>query len=89
VMFVNKKGDEAVLFSYLVNSRYEAGTHLPIKLKGLEAGQNYKVEEINLYPGKNAAVQSAVYSGDFLMQIGINPNVGANNTSVVLKITKS
>lgn len=89
VLFVNKKGNEAVLFNYLVNSRYDAGTHLPIKLKGLEAGQNYKVEEINLYPGKNAVVQTAVYSGDFLMQIGINPNVSASNPSVILKITKS
>jgi len=89
VMFVNKNGNEAVVFSYLVNSRYEAGTHLPIKLKGLEAGQNYKVEEINIYPDKKAAVETVTYSGDFLMQVGINPNVNSSNTSVVLKITKA
>ncbi|SHM91875.1 alpha-galactosidase [Flavobacterium saccharophilum] len=89
VMFVNKNGNEAVVFNYSVNSRYEAGTHLPIKLKGLQSDLNYKVEEINVYPGKKAAVQTAVYSGDFLMEIGINPNVTASNSSVVLKITKS
>jgi len=88
-MFVNKNGNEAVMFTYLVNSRYEAGTHLPIKLKGLQAGQNYKVEEINIYPDKKAAVETATYSGDFLMQVGINPNVNSGNTSVVLKITKA
>jgi alpha-galactosidase len=88
VMFVNKKGNEAVVFTYLVNSRYEAGTTLPVKLKGLQAGHNYTVEEINIYPGKKPVVETATYSGDFLMQVGINPNVSASNTSVVLKITK-
>jgi alpha-galactosidase len=89
VSFVNKSGSEAVMFSYLVNSRYESGTHNPVKMKGLQAGQTYKVEEINIYPGKKPAVETATYSGDFLMQVGINPNVNLSNTSVVLKITKA
>ncbi|KGO94998.1 alpha-galactosidase [Flavobacterium subsaxonicum] len=88
VMYVNKNGNEGVMFNYSVNNRYDSGTHNPIKLKGLEAGKNYQVEEINVYPGKKTSVTTAVFSGDFLMQVGINPNVNTTNTSVVLKITR-
>lgn len=88
LMYVDKNGEKAVVFNYLVNSRYESGTHNPIVLKGLNAAQKYTVEEINVYPGKKASVQTAVYSGDFLMQVGVNPNINTTNTSVVLKITQ-
>ncbi|MFP9114419.1 alpha-galactosidase [Flavobacterium sp. RHBU_3] len=88
VAYVSKDSNEAVVFTYLVKNRYEAGTHTPIKLKGLKADAQYKVEEINVYPGKKPAVETAIYSGDFLMKVGINPNVNTYNTSVVLKLTQ-
>ncbi|TRW25771.1 alpha-galactosidase [Flavobacterium zepuense] len=88
VLYINKNGNEAVMFNYLVNSRYDAGSHNPIKLKGLQANQNYRVEEINVYPGKKPSVATETFSGDFLMQVGLNPNVNTTNTSVVLKLTK-
>src|ERR1700742_580447 len=60
---------------------------LPVKLKGLDPAKQYKVEEINLYPGTEAVVKSQeTYPGDFLMKVGINPNVDAGHSSVVLKI---
>lgn len=88
LMYVSKNQQQAVLFTYLVNSRYESGTHNPIVLKGLKADQKYRVEEINIYPGKKAVIQTTDYSGDFLMLVGINPKVNTTNTSVVLKITQ-
>lgn len=88
VMYINKDGNEAVMFNYLVKSRYETGTHNPIKLKGLQAGQKYQVEEINVYPDKKPVVKTEVFSGDFLMRVGLNPNINSSNTSVVLKITR-
>lgn len=88
VSYVNENAGEAVMFTYLVNSRYEAGTKNPIKLKGLDANARYKVEEINVYPGKKPVVEAAVLSGDFLMKVGLNPDVNTTNTSVVLKFTK-
>jgi len=88
VQYVSQDGAQAVLFTYMVNNRYNTGTLLPVKLKGLEAGEKYRVEEINVYPGKKPAVATAEYSGDFLMQVGINPNANTSNTSVVLKITR-
>ena len=87
VMYVNDDKSEAVVFTYLVNDRYGSGTKTPIVLKGLDPAKTYKVEETNIYPGANPAVKSAEYSGDFLMKIGINPNVNAYHTSVVLKVS--
>ncbi|KOS05840.1 alpha-galactosidase [Flavobacterium akiainvivens] len=89
VSYVNNQKTEGVVFTYLVSNRYEAGTHNPLKLKGLDANANYKVEEINVYPGKQATVETATYSGDFLMKVGVNPKVSAHHTSVVLKLTKA
>ena len=87
LMFVNKQQNEAVMFTYLINSRYGTGTHNPIILKGLDATATYKIEEINVYPGTQPTVNTAEYSGDFLMKVGLNPNVNQYHTSVVLKIT--
>ena len=87
LIFVDEKQNEAVMFTYLVNNRYGAGTTNPIVLKGLDSSKTYKVEEINIYPGTEAAVVTKEYSGDFLMKVGVNPNVNQYHTSIVLKIT--
>jgi alpha-galactosidase len=86
VMFVGDKKDEAVMFNYLVNYRYEHGSHLPIKLKGLDSTKMYEVKEVNVFPGKKPVITTSAYSGDFLMKIGVNPKVNKNNPSVVLKL---
>ena len=87
LMYVDANKNSAVMFNYLVNNRYGASSALPVKLKGLDAKKMYKVSEINLYPDTKSSLQaSKSYSGDFLMQIGINPDVNAYRTSVVLKI---
>ena len=86
-LFVNKSGKEAVLFTFLTHNRYESGTRKPIKLKGLDASKNYHIEEINIYPGNNPSFKSDSYSGDFLMKIGVNPNVQGSQPSVILKLT--
>jgi alpha-galactosidase len=86
VSFVNENKDTAILFNYLVSNRYEAGSHLPVVLEGLDAAKKYRVEEINRMPGAGAVTgtEGQVYSGDFLMTIGFNPQVNASRTSVVL-----
>ena len=49
----------------------------------------YTVKEINLYPGVSSTLASdKVYSGDFLMKAGINPNVNLKRTSVVLEVNE-
>ncbi|ALL08829.1 alpha-galactosidase [Pedobacter sp. PACM 27299] len=88
ISYVNEAKDQAVVFSYYMATRNATKQALPIALKGLDASKRYKIEEINLYPGSISPIDSAkVYSGDFLMNIGLNPEVSDRRTSVVLKIT--
>ena len=87
LMYVDSAKDSAIMFNYLVGNRYGASSVSPVKLKGLDARKKYKVTEINLYSDtKSSLGADKTYSGDFLMNIGINPDVRANRTSVVLKI---
>ena len=90
VMYNTTNKSEAVVFNYLVNNRYGAGSLNPIRLKGLDPARNYKVEELNLYPGQNSSLQQGgVYSGDFLMRVGINPDVNSSRASVILHVTET
>jgi len=89
IMYVDPGKTSAVMFNYLVNYRYDQGSKSPVRLKGLDPAKQYKVQEINLYPGTEAVFKSQeTYPGDFLMKVGINPNVNAGHSSVVLKITE-
>jgi alpha-galactosidase len=90
IMYVNEAKSDGVIFNYLVNNRYRAGSTSPIKLKGLDVNRRYSVQEINLYPGARSSLpQNAIYSGDYLMAIGINPNVNERRPSVVLEIKEA
>ncbi|MCL1934020.1 MAG: alpha-galactosidase [Candidatus Azobacteroides sp.] len=87
LMYADVSKNTAVMFNYLIDNRYGSSSALPIKLKGLDPRKTYKVTEINLYPGTKSSLQAdKTYSGDFLMNIGINPEVRAGRASVVLKI---
>jgi alpha-galactosidase len=67
----------------------ENATERPVLLNGLDASMKYKIKEINLYPGTVSTINAnQIYSGDFLMNIGINPDVNAKRASVVLEITE-
>jgi alpha-galactosidase len=89
--FVSKDKSKAVLFSYLVSNRYMlTASPMPVKLEGLDAMAKYTVREINLYPGTRSPLEAAqTFSGEFLMKVGINSQVGSNRTSVILEIEKS
>ncbi len=87
LMYVDSAKSSAVMFNYLVNFRYDQGSKTPIRLKGLDPAKQYRVEEINLYPGTPSTTNpQTVYSGDLLMKIGINPHIDAEHSSVILKI---
>jgi alpha-galactosidase len=90
LMYVNSTKSKAVVFNYLVNNRFNiTATERPVVLNGLDPKKKYTVKEINLYPGVTSTIASdKVYTGDFLMKAGINPNVSLKRTSVVLEITE-
>jgi len=87
VLYLNEQQSSGVIFNYLVNNRYDEGSKLPIHLKGLKANGKYKIREVNLYPGTKSTIDAdKVYSGDFLMKVGFNPDVNNRRTSVILQI---
>lgn len=91
LMYVSDAKDKAVWFSYLTQNRYKAGSVTPIRLKGLDPSKNYSIRELNVYPGTKSPINDSatVYSGNYLMTIGFNPNVDARRASVVLELTES
>jgi alpha-galactosidase len=89
LLYVDAKKTEAIMFSYLIDWRYTTtATQRPIKLQGLDTNKYYQVTETNLKEGQTSPVTSKQrYSGEFLMNVGINPNVNNSRTSVVIKVT--
>jgi alpha-galactosidase len=89
LMYVNDQKDRAIMFNYQVNNRYATGSLSPVVLKGLNPAKKYSVREVNLYPGtKSSLPENAVYSGNYLMTIGINPDVNTKRTSVILEVSE-
>jgi len=92
LLYVNEAKDKAVWFSYLVSSRYNAGSKGSIRLAGLDPAKTYSVRELNVYPGTKSSINettTATYSGNYLMTVGFNPNVDARRASVVLEVTEA
>ena len=88
ISYVNDTKDQAIVFYYYMATRNATKQALPITLKGLDRNKHYKIEEINIYPDTKSPIDnSKVYSGDFLMTIGFNPEVSNRRTSVVIKVT--
>ena len=90
IMYLDTNQSSGIIFNYLVNNRYGAGSKFPIKLKGLEATKQYKLQELNLYPGTTSSIDAnKMYSGEYLMKIGMNPDVNSGRTSVVLQLKEA
>jgi alpha-galactosidase len=61
----------------------------PVQLKGLDPAAMYQLKELSMYPGTKSVIDAGKrYSGEFLMNIGFNPEVSGSRTSVVLKLEK-
>lgn len=82
--YVSKDKSRAVMFNYLTNYTHVSKTKNPIKWLGLDPNKNYKISEINLYKSGSYLQNDLVLSGDFLMEVGLNPILDHNRRSVVL-----
>ena len=91
LMYVDENKDRAVVFSYLVSARQRLTDILqPVKLAGLDPNRQYTVRETNIYPGSKSPINPTItYSGEFLMNVGINARVGGQRASVVLEVKAS
>ena len=88
IQYVDELKSNSVVFSFLVSDRFQSFYSVePILLKGLDAKKRYRIEEINIFPGKIAKIDSEItYSGDYLMNFGFNPLVSDKRKSVVVKV---
>lgn len=90
VLYLDEAKSSGVIFNYLVSNRYREGSALPIRLQGLDPARKYRVREVNLYPDTKSTIDAnKVYSGDFLMNVGFNPDVRAARASVVLQLDEA
>lgn len=88
IMYANGNKDKAVLFAYDVFPRFGEKL-LPVKLQGLDPNKKYKVEEINLMPNGKSSLKGngQVFSGDFLMKVGLDVFTTRQANSKVVEIT--
>jgi alpha-galactosidase len=90
VLVVNNDKTRAVSYNYVVTNRFEFSySFIPIKLNGLDATKKYRIKELNVFPGTKSTIdETAVYSGEYLMNVGLNPDVNLNRMSVILEINE-
>lgn len=87
VEYVDKSKEKAVLFAYDLSPRFSE--KLPsVKLQGLDPDKKYLVQEINLMPGIESkfAQNKKVFTGDYLMKVGLDVFTYNHNTSMVVEI---
>ena len=69
---MNAEQNHAVLFAYDLHPRYQEPV-AKVKLQGLAADKKYQLKEINLKQAKSSLnFDGKVYSGDFLMKVGLD-----------------
>ena len=86
--YVSKNTNKAVLFAYDIHPRFQEKL-MAVKLQGLDPNKQYKVEEINLMPSVTSKLGSngKVFSGDYLMKVGLNVFGLATTQSHVIELT--
>ena len=91
LMYVKEDKNKAVVFNYLVNNRVSFHTNIePVRMAGLDANKKYRVKEVNLYLGQESSLNTdKIYSGDFLMKVGIKPMVNKSRPSVIFELTEA
>ena len=94
LIYVNQEKTKAVLFSYTLNTRY-GETINRVRLQGLDPSRTYTVKEINVsnegrsFMGMRGMTENGrSYTGDYLMNVGLNAGSGTPLTSVVYEITE-
>ena len=88
VNYVTKDKSKAVLFAYDIHPRFNEKLQA-VRLEGLDPNRYYRVEEINLMPGAKSRLSSngKVYSGDYLMKVGLNVLTQGQTISHVIELS--
>ena len=88
LMYVGDNQQKAVLYAYDIHPRFQEKL-MPVKLQGLDPMKRYKVEEINLMPGQDSTLNAngKIFSGDYLMKVGLDVFTFNQTQSRVIEIT--
>ena len=88
VMTVDAQKNQSVLYTYNIHPRFSEDLY-PIRLQGLDPNKQYRIEEINQMPGKSSgfAENGQVYSGDYLMNVGLRLFTTEDLSSHIFKLT--
>ena len=82
-LYVAPDKQHAVLFTFDIYPRFDELRH-NVVLRGLDPNRRYRLQEINLMPGKSSWVNGRTYSGAYLMNIGLDLfTTGKLNSRVV------
>ncbi len=86
--FVGTDQKSSVVFAFNTYPRWGERNN-PVLLKGLNPDTRYRVREINMWPGANSSLgcNDRVYSGQYLMNVGLSLLNTRKLTSYVLEIT--
>jgi alpha-galactosidase len=89
LMYTNEPKNKAILFAYSLHSR-AFNQYSAVRLLGLDANKNYKIEEINKMPNSRGrfAADGKTFSGDYLMKIGVQLPNNSDLTSAVIEISE-
>jgi len=89
LIYVNEAKTRALLFAFTLNARY-GETFNRILLQGLDPNKTYKLQEINALPDfrRPNMENGRVYTGDYLMKIGLNIGSPDSLTSTVMEISE-
>ncbi len=89
VQRVSDDKSHSIVFAYDIHPRY-GELVLPTRLQGLDAEAKYRVKEICLMPGKQSWLpgNDKVYTGDFLMKVGMKFTSSNDLVSHIIEVTK-
>ena len=87
-IYVAKDRKQAVFFAYSL--KYHPRTsYFDTKLKGLDMNKKYKITELNVKSGHSSFYGNGkTFTGEYLMKVGINLNIGNPYDSTVLLLTE-
>lgn len=88
VMYVGADKNKAVVYAYDIYPRFQEKL-FPVKLQGLDPVKTYRVEEVNLMPGRKSTLRThgQTFTGDFLMKVGLDVFTTNRTNSKVVEIT--
>ena len=88
LMYVSKDKIQAVFFAYSLKYHGRT-TYFETKMNGLDPDKKYKVTEINTRQGHSSFIgNNKIYSGDYLMKVGVSLNIGNPFDSSVLLVSE-